>query len=402
MSDHYDVIVVGAGPAGCAAALRAASLGLRPLLLEKTSFPREKSCGDALSSQAIALVEELGLLDALLREPHVPVHAMSFFSPGGASVTVPMLGLDRSLPVKGIICRRVIFDAMLMEAVRDKAEVLDWCAVRELVLDADGRPRGVIAERGGGREIKATAEAIIAADGALSPCARRLGVPPYPQYRSVCARAYFGYVLGPVGALEFHFLEETLPGLVWIYPTESGLTNVGLSISMEGLRRRRLRPARALLEAIHSPLLRERFAFAEQQGPIQVSAQPTGQTMRRVHGAGFLLVGDAAGLANPCSGEGIAPALLSGIHAAEAVAAGDLDERGLRRYPEALWKELGPGLRLADRLLELRTAKAIDSLVKSARRRPHNAGWISGILVGSSLPSEELSSLLGYLDFFSH
>jgi flavin-dependent dehydrogenase len=149
--------------------------------------------------------------------------------------------------------------------------------------------------------------------------------------------------------------------------------------------------------------LSERFAFAERFGDVRVSLLPLGNTLRQIHGHGFLLVGDAAGLIHPCSCEGVSTALVSGRVAAEtlaeACAAGDCGRAAVSAYPARRWKRLGPSFRLADRLLALRTPRAMGSLIRSARRRPYNAGWISGVLMGSALPSEELDTFLGYLDF---
>lgn len=402
MSQDYDIIVVGAGPGGSATALHAARRGLSVLLLDKKKFPREKSCGDALSSSSLACLEELGVLSELLDETYVRVDQITYVSPDGESATVPLLKMDPSLPVTGMICRRVILDDLLLTAARREAEVMDWRRVKDILVE-NGRAVGVRAELGGGRDCVFTGKAVVGADGALSRVARTMGVRAYPEYRAVAARAYYRLVLGTMGCLEVHFPREILPGFLWIYPTERGLTNVGLSLPLASFGKNSPRPKELLEGAIRSPLLRERFAYAERMGGIDVSVQPLGNTLRQIHGEGFLLVGDAAGLIHPCSSEGISAALISGKIAAEvlaeAVAAGDCGRKGLAAYPTRLWKRLGPSLRMADRLLALRTPKAIGSLIRSARRRPHNAGWISGVLVGSALPSEELDSFLGYLDF---
>ncbi len=133
-----------------------------------------------------------------------------------------------------------------------------------------------------------------------------------------------------------------------------------------------------------------------------VSLLPLGNTLRQIHGHGFLLVGDAAGLIHPCSCEGVSTALVSGRVAAEtlaeACAAGDCGRAALSAYPIRLWKRLGPSFRLADRLLALRTPRAMGSLIRSAHRRPHNAGWISGVLMGRPC-FRGTGHLLGYLDF---
>jgi flavin-dependent dehydrogenase len=101
----------------------------------------------------------------------------------------------------------------------------------------------------------------------------------------------------------------------------------------------------------------------------------------------------------------VANALISARIAAEvlvqACRAGNTSADGLVSYPGLLWREIGDALQMSRRLLTLRTPKAIGSLIRSASRRPHNAGWISGVLIGSALPSDELNDLLSYLNFFN-
>ncbi|MEW5774927.1 MAG: geranylgeranyl reductase family protein [Thermodesulfobacteriota bacterium] len=404
MDADYDLIVAGAGPAGSALARFAGRAGLSVLLLDQARFPREKPCGDTISSASLALLDELGVLPELLRVPHVPVSRISYFAPDGESVTVPLPRVERAAPTASLVCRRVLLDDVLLTAAREVAEVRDWTRVTHVLVE-DGRACGVRVDAGGGRERTITCRLLAGADGARSRVARDMGAPRTPRIRTLAARAYYRSVLGMQGCLEVHFLHETLPGFLWISPTESGLTNVGLAAPLDDAIRNRLKPRRALAAALASDRLRERFEFAEAAGPAEVSLLPVGSPLREIHGPGWLLVGDAAGLVNPCSAEGVANALLSAKVAAEvaarACAAGDFSADALGAYPYRLWKELAPGLRMAGRLLALRTPKAIGSLVRSAARRPHNAAWISGILLGSALPTEETEQLLSYLDFFS-
>ncbi len=401
----YDAIVVGAGPAGTCTAIHAARQGVQVLLLDQSTFPREKMCGDALSSLAVAELNSLGILPRLLEIPHTPVQKITYYSPDGSSVTVPILKMDDAVPATGIICRRVLLDNLLMEvAAEEGVEIVDWCRVTG-ILTKNGQACGIEGERGGGRKVSWTAKVVVGADGNESIVGRQMKMPRYREYRALAVRAYYRQVLGIRGNIEVHFPEEVLPGYVWFHPTETSQTNVGLTIPMDVVKQGNIKPKHALRRALESPKLKERFAFAEQMGEIEAGILPVGTPVKEIHGDGFILVGDAAGLVNPCSSDGITNAIISARIAGDVLAKacrGNLfDEAALREYPYTLWKEIGPSLEMGGRLLGLRTPKAIGSLIRSASRRPHNAGWISGILLGSALPSEDLEDFLSYINFFA-
>ena len=399
----YDAVIVGAGPAGAACALYARQHGLRVVVVEKSKLPRDKVCGEAITSPALACVRELGLDEELARIRQMRVNNITYFGPEGDSVTVPLVRTSADAPSASLICGRLLFDDVLQQAVRERAELIDCCRVVEVITEK-GRACGVSAHQGS-VDVEIRAKVVVGADGARSLVARAMGIPKYAAFRSIATRTHYRQVLGLQGALEIHFLPEVLPGYVWVYPMRDGLTNVGLNLPLAAALEKRVRPKAALYEAIASPALRERFEFAEEYGGARSEVLPLANAGREVHGEGFLLVGDAAGLIHPCSSVGVANGMLSAKIAAQVLSevcpGGDTSADNLGKYPYRLWKQLGPSVDMSGRLLGLRTPQAIASLIKSASRRPKNAGWISGVLLGSALPSEDMESFLGYLNFFN-
>lgn len=401
----FDVLIIGAGPAGSATAIYAGRAGLRVLLMDASAFPRDKVCGDSLSSAAVAEVRELGLEDRLMSLDHVHAREIAFYA-NELSVTVPVLKIDSQARERSLICRRILFDEMLFHAARetDNITAMDWCRAAEITM-LSGRGCEVTADRGGGRRQTFNARVLIGADGANSLVARRMGIPRYPEHRILAVQAYYNQVIGLRDQMEIHFLDEILPGYMWVHPNRTSLANIGMAVPLAAWQNRRIHPGVVLAQALASPKFQERFRFAEAVGRPQTRILPGGDVMREIHGNGFLLVGDAAGLATPCSTEGVGNSLVSARLAArtltEAFQSGDFSASALDSYPGRLWREIGGRLQMSQRLSTLRTSKAIGSLIRSAARRPHNAGWISGVLIGSALPSNELEDLLNYLSFFN-
>ena len=118
MCYDYDVIVVGAGPAGSATALYSAEKGLKVLLLDRRHFPREKICGDGLSRECFTHLRELGILSEVERSVHADIRTALLVAPNGKSVSL-------EIPTPMIVCRRRIFDNILFQAARQKVESLE-------------------------------------------------------------------------------------------------------------------------------------------------------------------------------------------------------------------------------------------------------------------------------------
>ena len=339
----YDVIIAGAGPAGATAALYAHRHGLSVLLVDKRRFPRDKICGDAVARKSIGYLRDLGLLDEVRAGTHEPIGAAVLTAPNGESIRVD-LNRRRDPQQPHLVCRRAIFDDVLVRAARKKVDVRDGWGV-ETVLRSNGAVTGVRCRAEEGDTHDVSARVVIGADGYNSTVARSLGVYRHDSRRWwVGSRAYYRNLEVAPETVEVHYVKDTLPGFLWLFPTGDGVVNVGLGVIHRDLKRRG-QSLRALHESvIGSERFRDRFASAERIGGISGWHLPAPDTSRTIQGDGFLLTGDAAGLVDPFSGEGIGNAMCSGEVAArvaaEACGGTAFDAEVLARYPAMLWEAL--------------------------------------------------------------
>lgn len=346
---RYDVVVVGAGPGGAATAAHLADAGASVLVLDRSSFPRDKACGGGLTPRGVAAVGRLGL-DA--DDPmFVRVGGLELVGDGRRS-SAPF-PVTRSWPDFGLVARRRDLDHALVErAAKAGAELREGVRVLGPVVE-DGTCRGVrIASPDGGRQ-EVLAPWVVAADGATSVMARGLGLAPRSSGGGFWYTAFRSYMApveprrsedGPL--LEFYPLRTPsgrwLPAYGWVFPLPDGTANVGVDVP----HRPALSGAPGLREAYTAFVERLRrnrpgFADAREQAPPQGALLPEAMAGFRPGAPGLLCVGDAAGLITPYSGEGIAYALESGELAASVLTADGQRTRTLAAYEDRLWDAYG-------------------------------------------------------------
>jgi len=364
-----DVIVVGAGPAGSSAAYWLASAGLDVLLLEKTSFPREKVCGDGLTPRGTRALVAMGVD---VSEQAGWLHNRGLRVIGGGQ----RLHLDwpelTSFPNYGLVRPRADLDALLANrAVEAGARLHEGTTVHEPIIDSAGQVRGVHARTGAGKEpVEYRAPLVLSCDGVSGKLAQRIGLHRNDNRpMGVAVRRYYtsprthdDYLEswlelwdGPPGADD----AKLLPGYGWIFGMGDGTVNVGLGVlnSSAGFQKTDYRQllVRWLDNTPEEWGLREENATC----PTRGAGLPMGFNRTPHYANGVLLVGDSGGSVNPFNGEGIPYALESGKFAAEAVVQalarpeGAERERALQAYPDRLAAEWGAYYRLGGVFVKL-------------------------------------------------
>ncbi|XTZ17668.1 geranylgeranyl reductase family protein [Micromonospora echinospora] len=341
MSEAYDVAVVGAGPAGAAAALAARRAGARVLLLDRADFPRDKACGDGIAAHALDVLARLGVTDAVAGYPPLP--ALRLVAPGGGTVA-------RTLPRPAYTVPRTVFDARLVAAAVAAGAELRRHTVRR-VVERDDR---VLLDDA------FAARAVVGADGAGSVVRRLLGHPINPERH--LALAIRGYATARSGPPEQLIVTSAArwPAYAWSFPIGDGRANVGYGEVLRG----------EPLSRTH--LLDRLAALLPGTDPATVADLRAHHlplsTYRPSAGRGRVtLAGDALSLINPFTGEGIFYALLSGALAGATAARSP--DRAADRYAADLRRRLGTHLWHSSAAAWLaRRRRVVDGAVRAARR----------------------------------
>jgi geranylgeranyl reductase family protein len=317
--NQRDLLVIGGGPAGAAAALRAARAGVRVMLFEKGPHGRDKVCGDGLTPRAVAA---LNALDVPIADAH-RIDGLRMIA-GKTTRELSWPTTDR-FPNHGAVWPRRRFDTFLIDAaIAAGAEVRFDCEALP-VLDGD-RVVGVSVVGASGGSETFTAPFTILATGAQGAAAKMLGAERDPD--EPFGLAIRAYATTPRHA-ERH-LEACLslrdehgtpvPGYGWMFPAGDGTVNIGVGAlsTMQGFKKLNLN---TLLDQ-YAAIVREPWGLGEYIEKPRAWRLPMSCVRR--HGPGWVAVGDAAGFVNPMNGEGIDYGLESGMLAADLFLA-DLD-----------------------------------------------------------------------------
>jgi len=389
-----DVIVVGAGPGGAATACFLAQAGIDVLLLDKSTFPRDKTCGDGLTPRALCILDEIGVLGQATQSGY-RVSKATVYAPNGTAVTTQVPRHD-DLPQYMLTVPRLILDDLICsQAIARGATFHGGVHVTNIQADEQGV---TVEGEGDGRRFASSGRMAVIATGANVKLLHNLGILKHTPPMILGARTYYEGLNHLSNCFEFHFDGVPLPGYSWIFPLSSDSANIGAGVfpALQTKRSGRTTAKGVLGQFLQHPRVRKMTIGARQLGPVKGYPLRTDFARAPTFGDRVLLVGESAGLVNPLTGEGVDFALESASvaaeHLLEMLNIGEFGKDRLKRYDRALRDRFQRLFVLSGRIRDwYMNAPILNRLVTAANRRDNLRAVFTDVVLGNTDAGQALS-----------
>lgn len=369
MGRVHDVVIVGAGPGGSAAGHALSSSGVDVLLLDRAEFPRDKTCGDGLTPRAMRALARVGVLHEVAAQA-CRVESYHVVAPNGRCTSARQAGL--------VLPRLELDDILLRHAIQSGAQFQG----RVTVTRVEPTPTGLRVHADGSRVVEA--RLAIIATGAATPVLRRSGLLLRQPRAMLAARAYFENLVADVEpSFQLRFDDAPSPGYGWVFPTGRRTVNIGVAY-LPG--KWRGTSTHAFERFVRGSAMAELLNGARQVGSVKGYPIRVDCFRAPTSAPNTLLVGEAAGLVNPLTGEGIDFALESGLLAAEHVIHGlgsRVDGAWLADYDRLLHDRFAKTFRFGEWIRDwLCKPTLLNTLVPLATRRPGLRQLLANVVTG--------------------
>jgi geranylgeranyl reductase family protein len=357
---HVKVAIIGAGPAGSTLSMGLTKNEIEHVLIDKSTFPRDKICGDALSGKVVYALNRVkpdvvGQLTSNTKA-FLPSWGISFIAPNGKQLDIPFTtDKTKEKQAPGFIATRADFDNLL---VQNTPSPFCTSIFGKEVKSTHITPNKVFIEVEDGDSF--TADMVVDCAGVRSDLAREFGIEMELNHYCAGLRRYYSGVTGlnKEGYIELHFIHDVLPGYFWIFPMTDGRVNVGLGMLSVNVSKHKVNLKKLLDKIITThPEISKRFENAKPMESVKGWGLPLGSKKRQLSFDRLLFCGDSASIIDPFTGEGIGNAMLSAKYAADVIAAAikgqDYSSTNLQTYTDQVYHHLWPELNMSHKLQKM-------------------------------------------------
>ncbi len=345
LSTKSPICIIGAGPAGVVTALFLAKQGIKSTLVDKSTFPRQKPCADCVTGNSLRILKEINpaLIGQLVSSGDLlPIGGINAYSSNHSKIKFDFLPLEPNTTEPSCYTiQRENFDTLLLEEAKKTGLV----TIREnfaiSTLNFTNTHVEITAKNGETLE----AACVVNATGSNGKLDEKLfGVKPKQDHTAIGIRAYFKNIdLANADFCELYLSRKLMPGGMYVSPMPNNEANVNMVVRLDKQKKHNIDLKQTFKEFLESnPLARAKFANATQLRNFEGSQLKLGTLKRKIHRERYIMVGDAAGLIDILSANGMPQAFMSGKvaakHLAACLEANDFSEKRLKAYEKDIFK----------------------------------------------------------------